>query len=34
MEFKDYSRRINSVIEIESFGQAINEKHSQFQFSV
>ena len=28
MEFKDYSRRINSVIEFKSFGQAINEKHS------
>ena len=34
MEFENYSRRINSVNEIESFGQTINEKHSQFQFSV
>ena len=34
MEFENYSRRINSVNEIESFGHAINEKHSQFRFSV
>ena len=30
MEFENYSRRINSVIEIQSSGQIINEKHSQF----
>ena len=34
MEFENYSRRINSVNEIESFGHAINEKHSQFRFSL
>ena len=34
MEFENYSRRINSVYEIESFGQTINEKLSQFRFSV
>ena len=28
MEFESYSRRINSLNEIESFGHAINEKHS------
>ena len=34
MECENYSRRINSVNEIESSGHAINEKHSQFRFSV
>ena len=34
MEFENYLRRINSVKEIESFGQVINEKHSQFRFSL
>ena len=34
MESEKHSRRINSVNEVESFGHAINEKHSQFRFSV
>ena len=34
MEFENFSRRIDSVNKIELFGQTINEKHSQFQFSV
>ena len=34
MELENYLRRINSVKEIESFGQVINEKHSQFRFSL
>ena len=34
MEFENYSSRINSVNETESFGHAINEKHLQFRFSV
>ena len=34
MECENYSRRINSVNETESSGHAVNEKHSQFRFSV
>ena len=34
MESEKHSGRINSVNEVESFGHAINEKHSQFRFSV
>ena len=34
MEFKNYAKRINSVRDIETFGQLSQEKQGQFRFSV
>ena len=34
MEFKDYAKRINSVKEIETFGQLPKEKQKQGRFSL
>ena len=34
MEFEDYAKRINSIIEIETFGHLLNEKHKQNRFAI
>ena len=34
MEFEDYAKRINSIIEIETFGHLLNEKQKQNRFAI
>ena len=34
MEFEDYAKRINSIIEIEIFGHLPNEKQKQNRFAI
>ena len=34
MEFEDYAKRINLIIEIETFGHLLNEKQKQNRFAI